>query len=267
MEVEKEEREEAYKMEDEPENNINLSYERNGTGTPLVLIHGFPLDLSIWDNVAPLLENDFDVIVPDLRGFGESSTVDEPYAMLDFANDIASLLDFLGVEKAAFAGHSMGGYVALAFAKEYPDRVSGLALVSSQAAADAPERKAGRYKTAKNVLEKGVDVVAEAMTPKLSANEKVQEFTNLLMKAQSSAGVIGALKAMAEREDFTPVISQFAFPVVLIHGDADALIPIDRAKEIKSILPTAQLIKLKKAGHMPMMEFPKETAEALKKLK
>jgi len=267
MEVEKEEREEAYKMEDEPENNINLSYERNGTGTPLVLIHGFPLDLSIWDNVAPLLENDFDVIVPDLRGFGESSTVDEPYAMLDFANDIASLLDFLGVEKAAFAGHSMGGYVALAFAKEYPDRVSGLALVSSQAAADAPERKAGRYKTAKDVLEKGVDVVAEAMTPKLSANEKVQEFTNLLMKAQSSAGVIGALKAMAEREDFTPVISQFAFPVVLIHGDADALIPIDRAKEIKSILPTAQLIKLKKAGHMPMMEFPKETAEALKKLK
>lgn len=267
MEVEKEEREEAYKMEDEPENNINLSYERNGTGTPLVLIHGFPLDLSIWDNVAPLLENDFDVIVPDLRGFGESSTVDEPYAMLDFANDIASLLDFLGVEKAAFAGHSMGGYVALAFAKEYPDRVSGLALVSSQAAADAPERKAGRYKTAKDVFEKGVDVVAEAMTPKLSANEKVQEFTNLLMKAQSSAGVIGALKAMAEREDFTPVISQFAFPVVLIHGDADALIPIDRAKEIKSILPTAQLIKLKKAGHMPMMEFPKETAEALKKLK
>ncbi len=87
------------------------------------------------------------------------------------------------------------------------------------------------------------------------------------MKAQSSAGVIGALKAMAERDDFTDELSQFTFPVVLIHGDADALIPIDRAKEIKSILPAAQLIKLKKAGHMPMMEFPKETAEALKKLK
>jgi pimeloyl-ACP methyl ester carboxylesterase len=187
--------------------------------------------------------------------------------MLDFANDIAGLLDFLGVEKAAFAGHSMGGYVALAFAKEYPGRVSGLALVSSQAAADAPERKAGRYKTARDVAEKGVDIVAEAMAPKLSANQKVQEFANLLIKAQSQAGVIGALKAMAEREDFMPVISQFTFPVVLIHGDADMLIPIDRAKEIKSVLPTAQLIKLKKAGHMPMMESPKETAEALKKLK
>lgn len=254
-------------MENQSANNIDLSYDRSGKGTPLVLIHGFPLDLSIWDSVVPLLENDFDVIVPDLRGFGESSTVDEPYTMLDFANDVAGLLDFLGVEKAAFAGHSMGGYVALAFAKEYPDRVNALAMISSQAAADAPERKAGRYKTAKDVLEKGVDVVAEAMTPKLSANEKVQEFVNLLMKAQSPAGVTGALKAMAEREDFAPVLSQFTFPVVLIHGDADLLIPIDRAKEIKSILPTAQLVKLKKAGHMPMMEFPKETAEALKKLK
>lgn len=254
-------------MENQPEHNIDLSYDRSGTGTPLVLIHGFPLDLSIWDAVVPLLENDYDLIVPDLRGFGESSTVDTPYTILDFANDIAGLLDHLGLEKAAFAGHSMGGYVALAFAKEYPQRVSGLALVSSQAAADAPERKAGRYKTARDVAEKGVDVVADAMTPKLSANEKVQEFTNLLMKAQSRAGVVGALKAMAEREDFTSILSQFSFPVVLIHGDADALISIDRAREIKSILPAAQLIKLKKAGHMPMLEFPQETAEALKLLK
>ncbi|MEK6751895.1 MAG: alpha/beta fold hydrolase [Chloroflexota bacterium] len=254
-------------MENQPEHNIDLSYDRSGTGTPLVLIHGFPLDLSIWDAVVPLLENDYDLIVPDLRGFGESSTVDTPYTILDFANDIAGLLDHLGLEKAAFAGHSMGGYVALAFAKEYPERVSGLALVSSQAAADAPERKAGRYKTARDVAEKGVDVVADAMTPKLSANEKVQEFTNLLMKAQSRAGVVGALKAMAEREDFTSILSQFSFPVVLIHGDADALISIDRAREIKSILPAAQLIKLKKAGHMPMLEFPQETAEALKLLK
>ena len=254
-------------MENQPDNNIDLSYERTGSGTPLVLIHGYPLDLSIWDNVVPLLENDFDVIVPDLRGFGESSTVDTPYSMLDFANDIAGLLDFLGVEKAAFAGHSMGGYVALAFAKEYPERVSRLALVSSQAAADAPERKAGRYKTARDVAEKGVDVVADAMSSKLSANEKVQEFVNLLIKAQSQPGVIGALKAMAERENFMSILPEFEFPIVLIHGDADALISIDRAKEIKSIVPSAQLIKLKKAGHMPMMEFPKETAEALKKLK
>lgn len=92
-------------MKNPPENNIDLSYERHGTGTPLVLIHGFPLDLSIWDSIVPLLESDFDLIIPDLRGFGESSTVDTPYTMLDFANDIAGLLDCLGVEKAFFAGH------------------------------------------------------------------------------------------------------------------------------------------------------------------
>lgn len=254
-------------METHPENNIDLSYERHGKGTPLVLVHGFPLDLSIWDHVVPFLENDFDLIIPDLRGFGESSTVDDSYDMLDFANDIAALLDFLGVEKAAFAGHSMGGYVALAFAKEYPERVSALGLVASQAAADAPERKAGRYKTARDVAEKGVDTVADSMTPKLSGNENVREFVNQLMKAQNPLGVIGALKAMAEREDALDALTQFSFPVVLIHGDDDELISFDRAKEIKSAVPSAQLVKLKKAGHMPMMEFPKETAEALKKLK
>lgn len=254
-------------MDPSTENSISLSYERHGRGTTLVLIHGFPLDLSIWDAIVPHLEEDFDLIIPDLRGFGESSTVDAACSMEDYANDLAALLKFLGVEKTALAGHSMGGYVALAFARLFPERVTGLAMVASQAAADAPERKAGRYKTARDVTEKGVAVVAEAMTPKLSNDKKVQEFLSLLMSAQSTAGVTGALKAMAERGDSMEVLSQSTFPIVLIHGDADALIPLDRAREIKSALPAAQLIKIKKAGHMPMLEFPKETAEALKKLK
>ena len=249
------------------ENNIDLSYERQGKGPPLVLIHGFPLDLSIWDKVVPLLENDFDLIAPDLRGFGESSTMDGPCTMLDFANDIAGLLDFLEVEKAAFAGHSMGGYVALAFAKEYPERVSGLALISSQPGADILERKEGRYKTAQDVADKGVGVVAEAMTPKLSANKEVQDFVRALTIAQSKNGVIGALKAMAERDDFMSILPQFKFPILLIHGDADALIPVDRARDVKAVLPDARLVELTGAGHMPMLEVPDETAEALKLLK
>ncbi len=249
------------------ENNIDLSYERHGKGPPLVLIHGFPLDLSIWDKVVPLLENDFDLIAPDLRGFGESSTMDGPCTMLDFANDIAGLLDFLGVEKAAFAGHSMGGYVALAFAKEYPERVRGLALVSSQPGADNLERKEGRYKTAQDVADKGVGVVAEAMTPKLSANKEVQDFVRALTIAQSKNGVIGALKAMAERDDFMSILPQFKFPILLIHGDADALIPVDRARDVRAVLPEARLVELMGAGHMPMLEVPDETAEALKLLK
>lgn len=248
-------------------NGIEISYERRGAGTPLVLVHGFPLDHTLWNETASLLEGDFDLILPDLRGFGGSTTIETPYLMSDMADDLAALLDHFGIEKTALAGHSMGGYVALAFAKKYPQRVSGLALVSSQAAADAPDRKEGRYKTAQDVAEKGVEVVADAMTPKLSSNAEVQAFARESILRQGKAGVIGALKAMAEREDSMPILSSFDFPVVLVHGDADALIPLEKAQEIKEVLPDAKLVILQGAGHLPMMELPGETADALKLLK
>lgn len=248
-------------------NGISLAYARRGAGQPLILVHGFPFDHTAWDRAASLLESDFDLILPDLRGFGESTTVESPYSIADMADDLAALMDALGIESAALAGHSMGGYVALAFAKKYPQRVRGLALVSSQAAADTPERKEGRYKTAQAVAENGVTVVAEAMTPKLSANSRIQAFVKELILKQGSAGVIGALKAMAEREDSTPILASFIFPVVLIHGDADALIPLEKAQEIKAVLPGARMTILPGAGHMPMLEFPRETAEALKVMK
>lgn len=248
-------------------NGIEISYERHGAGTPLMLVHGFPLDHTLWNETASLLEGDFDLILPDLRGFGGSTTIETPYLMSDMADDLAALLDHFGIEKTALAGHSMGGYVALAFAKKYPQKVSGLALVSSQAAADAPDRKEGRYKTAQDVAEKGVEVVADAMMPKLSSNAEVQAFARESILRQGKAGVIGALKAMAEREDSMPILSSFDFPVVLIHGDADALIPLEKAQEIKEALPDAKLVILQGAGHLPMMELPGETADALKLLK
>jgi len=245
-------------------NGIKLAYVRRGKGTPLVLIHGYPLDHTSWNEVASLLENNFDLILPDLRGFGQSTTVETPYTISDMADDLASLLDHLEVEKAALAGHSMGGYVALAFAKKYPQRVSGLGLVSSQAVADSPEGKDRRYQTAADVVEKGVNIVAEAMTPKLSTDASVQAFVRDVIVKQSKSSVIGALKAMAERENLMSHLSSVKFPVVLIHGNADLLIPIERAKEIKAVLPSAQFVELQGAGHMPMMEFARETAEGLK---
>ena len=249
-------------------NGINLAYTRRGQGIPLVLIHGFPLDHTSWDEVAPILENKFDVILPDLRGFGQSTTIESPYSMADMADDIARLLDDLGIDKVAIAGHSMGGYVALAFLKKYPQRVIGLGLISSQAVADTPERKDGRYKTASDVAEKGVSVVVEAMTPKLSADIRVQKYVRTVIGNQSKPAVIGALKAMAEREEMLPYLSALQnnhldFPVTLIHGDADVLIPLDRSKEIRSVLPSAKLFELSGAGHMPMMEFAQATTDGL----
>src|SRR5512138_2832736 len=180
-------------------NDIRLTYERRGKGTPLVLLHGYPLDPHLWDEIAPLMEGTFDLILPDLRGFGESSTVDSFYAMEDFASDIAGLLDQLGIEKAAIAGHSMGGYVALAFARLFPKRVRGLGLVSSQAAADSPERKEARYNSAAEVADKGIGSVVEAMTPKFTPYKKLQAFARRSLERQQPAAYIGALKAMAER--------------------------------------------------------------------
>ena len=247
-------------------NNIEIAYTRRGKGTPLVLLHGFPLDHQLWDDVTPLLENTFELIMPDLRGFGESETVDTLYSMDDLASDITGLLDQLDIQKAAVAGHSMGGYVALAFARLYPERVRGLALVSSQAPADPPERKEGRYKSAADVAANGISSVVETMTPKFTTDPGLQVITREMMEKQQPAAYIGALKAMAERMDSAPLLSTFNFPVVIIHGDADALIPVDRAREVNASVPGSLYVELKGVGHVPMLEAAKETADALKRL-
>ncbi|MDQ3004134.1 MAG: alpha/beta hydrolase [Chloroflexota bacterium] len=247
-------------------NDIELAYARRGKGTPLVLLHGFPLDHHLWDDVSSLLEDKFELILPDLRGFGESTIGDAPFGMDDYASDIAGLLDQLGIQKAAVAGHSMGGYVALAFAKLYPERVSGLALISSQVLADPPDRKEGRYKSAADVEEKGIGGIVETMALKFTSDPRLQAVARTLMEKQQPDAYIGALKAMAERIDSTSLLSTFKFPVVIVHGEADALIPVARPREVKAVLPDSHYVELKDTGHVPMLEAVKETAEALLRL-
>ena len=245
-------------------NGINLAYEHRGRSEPLVLIHGYPLDRTTWNEAASLLEPDFDLIIPDLRGMGQSDTMDKTYTITDLASDIAGLLDHLKIQKVFIAGHSMGGYVALAFARAYPNRVRGLGMISSQVLADPPERKEGRYKTAKDVAEKGISVVVDSMTTKLSSDVRVQLFVRDVMQRQKPMGVIGSLKAMAERPDSSDLFKSFKFPIVIVHGDVDALIPVERGREMKAALPSAHYVEVKGTGHMSMMENPKAVAEALR---
>ena len=160
----------------------------------------------------------------------------------------------------------MGGYVALAFARLYPERLRGLALISSQVLADPPDRKEGRYKSAADVAEKGIGGVVEAMTSKFTSDARLQAIARAIMEKQQPDAYIGALRAMAERIDSTSSLSTFKFPVVVVHGEADALIPIDRAREVKAAVPDSHYVELKDTGHVPMLEAAGETAEALQRL-
>jgi 3-oxoadipate enol-lactonase len=246
-------------------NGIDLCYLRSGKGVPLVLLHGYPLDHTIWDELVLLLQKDFDLIIPDLRGFGQTQAIDKVYTIDDMAADVLELLDYVNLDKVYIVGHSMGGYIALAFARLYPTRTLGLGLISSQALADSPEQKEKRYATAKQVAQEGVSAV-EGMAEKLTTNAGLQKTIRSIIQRQKPAGIIGALKALAERSDSTPLLPTFSFPVTLIHGEADALIPIDRARDIKNVISHAHLLQLPDVGHMPMMENPLATAEGLQAL-
>jgi 3-oxoadipate enol-lactonase len=246
-------------------NGISLAYERRGKGAPLLLVHGFPLDHTTWEPLLAHLEADFDVILPDLRGFGQSDAPEGAYTVEQMAADLAGLLDALNIQKTYIAGHSMGGYVSLAFARAYPERVLGLGLIGSQAGPDTPEGKARRYATIAQVTEQGVEAVL-GMAEKLSANLEHASFFTELIQRQRPAGLIGALKAMAERPDSFPLLASFHFPVVLVHGLADGLIPPERAREIKALIPLAELTEIPGVGHSPALEAPFETANALQKL-
>lgn len=248
-------------------NGIELAYERRGSGTPLLLVHGYPLDHTIWAPVAPLLEADFDLILPDLRGFGQSASSGTPYLLTDLAADLAALADALGLERVALTGHSMGGYVALAFARLYPERVLGLGLVASQAAADPPEKKVARYQAAARVEADGVGEVAGSMPALLTEAVSLQTRLRELILRQPPMSVAGALRAMAERPDSTPFLPGFGFPVVIVHGLADRIVPVERAFEMRVTVKDGHLTEIEGAGHMPIMEAPELTAEALRALK
>ena len=242
---------------------MNIAYERSGTGRPLLLVHGFPLDHAVWQSLAALLESDFDVIMPDLPGFGASSL--SAGGMDGAACQLAALLDGLGIESAYVAGHSMGGYLALSFAHQFPGRVLGLGLIGSQAAADLPERRAGRYATAEQVERLGVQVVLD-MAAKLTLQATFTPWIEQIILRQNPAGVASALRGMAQRQDAFTFLPGFDFPLLLVHGLEDGLIAVDRAREVKKQHPQATLVELPGVGHSPMLEAPQETAQALRML-
>ncbi|MEZ0396621.1 MAG: alpha/beta hydrolase [Anaerolineales bacterium] len=245
-------------------NEMELAYERRGRGKPLILLHGHPLDHTIWEPLVPLLEGDFDLLLPDLRGFGQSAAPRTSYLLTDMAADILALMDALQLDRAVLAGHSMGGYIALAFARAWPERLAGLGLVASHVFADPPERRAVRYRDAAEIETRGPGLLAETFPPKLTPDPRLQARLGEIIARQDAWGVAQSLRAMAERPDASTWLTDFDFPILMVHGAADSLLLLERARQAKALAPKIHLVEIADVAHMPMMEAPEATAEALR---
>ncbi len=247
---------------------VKLHYSEAGTGTPLVLLHGFPLSSAIWRAQREGLSDRCRVVTPDLRGHGKSPAPEGIYEMETMARDVFALLDSLGIGKAVIMGHSMGGYVTLAAAKLAPERFLGLGLISSQAAADTEEARQGRFKLIEKVSAEGGAAVAAAMIPRLFApgggtSEAVIEDVRQIILNTPREGIIGALKGMAARENTETLLAKMTVPVLLLAGEKDQIIPPARSHALAAAVPQASLAILEQAGHMPMLEDPQGTTAAI----
>jgi pimeloyl-ACP methyl ester carboxylesterase len=245
-------------------NGCEIYYVESGTGAPLVLVHGYPLDHSIWEPVLPYLGQGVRAITPDLRGFGRSGTPQGTATIGQMADDLAGLLEALGITQAAIAGHSMGGYVALAFAHAYPQRLTGLALINSQAGADTTEGKQTRIALAERVRTEGPQAVAQAFVPKLSTDARVQASLTEIVMRTPPAGLIAGLQAMAARPDASPWLAEIDVPCLVISGSADQVIPRPVVVGLVNQLKNCRWEEISSAGHMPMMEAPQAVGEAIR---
>ncbi len=248
--------------------SVKLAYETRGRGTPLLLLHGYPLDHSIWHEQASALQSKCQVITPDLRGHGNSPAPEGRYSMDLMARDVLLLLDTLQIEKAVWVGHSMGGYITLAAWRMAPERFSGFGMVASNYLADSAEAKEKRYETAEKVSQLGAEV---AVNPKLflegtPAEAPEVEHARRIMLNTAPAGIIGSLLAIAERPDSTETLKTINVPALVIGGTGDQLFKPEIPKQIASLIPGAELVMAEKSGHMPMMEEAALVTEALKRL-
>src|SRR5258706_10050425 len=193
--------------------DIVLGYDASGSGRPLLLVHGYPLSRQMWQPQVAALGDAARVIAPDLRGHGESGAPDIPHTVDRLADDLAELLDGLGItEPVVVGGLSMGGYVALAFYRRHTARVAGLILAATRAGADSDAGKANRDKAMALAREKGVEAIADSMLPKMLAPNTYTSHPDLvgqvrhIMAATPLNGVIGDLTAMRDRPDSTELL-------------------------------------------------------------
>lgn len=241
--------------------DIEIGYEDAGSGLPVVFLHGFPHDRSLWAPQIGALVDRCRCIAPDLRGFGESE-VRGPYSMARYADDVVALLDMLQIERAVIAGLSMGGYVAFEFWRRHRARVRGLILADTRAGVDSAEGRAKREAMNATVRAEGVEAIVDAQLSGMlgkTTREKhpvlVDSVKRMLSRAPAE-GVIGALEAMLCREDSTAMLVGIDVPTMVVVGEEDVLTPPAEARAMHSAIRGSRLEILPGAGHLSNLERP-----------
>jgi len=244
-------------------NGYEMFYRESGRGLPMLLIHGYPLNSRLWQPQLDGLADVAHLIAPDLRGHGDSQAVPGPYSMDMLADDCAALLDGLNIsEPVVVNGLSMGGYIAMAFARRYPDRLAGLVLTATRSGADSDAGRAGRDQAAAQAREQGVGSIVESMLPKLLAPDNFRNQPDLVAEARaimtntSLDGVLGDLAGMKNRPDSTASLAEVHVPARIIFGAEDQIIPQAEGRVMLSALPDAGLNVIPEAGHLVNLEQP-----------
>jgi pimeloyl-ACP methyl ester carboxylesterase len=241
----------------------------------VVLLHAFPLDKQMWDGVIDaVVDAGWDVVVPDLRGFGESGygpegPDDEPDLAL-VAHDVIAVLDRVGVQSAAVVGLSMGGYVAMELLRQAPRRVAALALLDTKATADTEEARANRLRVADSVLEAGSTVaLARALLPTLLGTTTTSSRPALVdevrgwVEAADPAGVAWAQRAMAARPDSLDDLRAYRGPALVLWGAEDAMSPRPEQDLMLGALRDGRGVEVPGVGHLSAVEDPAAVGDAL----
>ena len=250
---------------------FEIEYDVRGAGPTVLLLHAFPLGLSMWDPQVEALAATHRVVRFDARGFG-GSAMDEttPLTMERIADDGAFLLDQLWIDQAVVAGCSMGGYAAFAFARRHPRRLAGLVLQDTRAGADTAEARANRATLAGKVLADGATAAVEAFLPKLVGETSHRERPALVASvrerilAASPRGIANALHGLAARPDSRETLPKISVPTLVLVGEEDVLTPPEEATAMAAAIPGARLEVIPQAGHLANLENPDAVNAALR---
>ena len=248
-------------------NGIKLAYEDHGSGETLLLIHGLCGSSRYWDRIIPVLSEHYRVIAVDLRGHGDSDVSDETYTMELLADDIAQLMETLAIHTAILFGHSLGGYVTLAFAERHADKLRGFSLVNSSGYPDDEEGRAKRLLSIKGIRKNGMDSFMEGLVTKLftpahlvSMKHEVDRTLQIGLRT-NPMGAINALTGIMERPVRNHIITESTVPVLLIASEADQVIPLDKSLAMQGDHITH--VQIPNSGHMSLQEYPSTLANEM----